>query len=42
VEHRVLVLTPRGRDAEVIRKLLLEQQRVVVLCKDVVSLAHEL
>jgi signal transduction histidine kinase len=42
VEHRVLVLTPRGRDAEVIRTLLLEQRREVVLCKDVVSLAHEL
>jgi signal transduction histidine kinase len=42
VEYRVLVLTPKGRDAEVIRKLLLEQGREVVLCKDVVSLAHEL
>jgi len=42
VEQRVLILTPKGRDAEVIRKLLLAQRRDVAVCRNVAGLADEL
>lgn len=42
MEHRVLILTPKGRDAEVIRKLLAAQGREATVCEDVSSLGNEL
>ena len=42
MEQRVLILTPKGRDAEVIRKLLLAQRRDVAVCRNVAGLADEL
>jgi PAS domain S-box-containing protein len=42
VENRVLILAPRGRDADVIGELLTRDGRKCVVCRDAAMLNHEL
>ena len=42
MEDRILILAPKGRDAEVIHQVLAGPGRVCVVCRDVASLATEM
>jgi signal transduction histidine kinase/ActR/RegA family two-component response regulator len=42
VEDRILVLAPRGRDAEVVAQVLTRQGRVCSICPDIAALAREI